>query len=49
MMPLYLKLFNKILDSGAIPEAWTLGNILPFFKNKGDRTPLIMTHIEELL
>ena len=35
-LPLYLKLFNKILDTGIIPEVWTLGIILPIYKNKGD-------------
>jgi len=36
LMPLYKKLFNKILDSGSIPEGWTIGIILPIYKNKGD-------------
>jgi len=35
-MPLYLKLFNKILDTGIIPEMWTIGIIMPIYKNKGD-------------
>ena len=30
-----LKFFNKILESGIIPEDWTIGAILPLFKNKG--------------
>ena len=30
-----LKFFNKILDTGVIPEDWTIGVILPLFKNKG--------------
>ena len=30
-----LSFFNKILDSGIIPEDWTVGVILPLFKNKG--------------
>lgn len=36
MCPLYVKLFNVILDTGIVPECWTLGNIRPIFKNKGD-------------
>ena len=35
MAPVYTKLFNIIFDSGLIPESWTLGNIIPIFKNKG--------------
>ena len=30
--------FNKILDSGLIPKEWTLGMIMPLFKNKGSNT-----------
>ena len=33
LMPLYLKLFNKILDTGVVPEIWTLGMIMPIYKN----------------
>ena len=36
MLPTYVKLFNLILDSGIIPESWTVGTIKPIFKNKGD-------------
>ena len=35
MMHIYVKIFNIILDSGIIPENWTLGVIKPIFKNKG--------------
>ena len=28
-------LFNKILDSGLVPDDWTIGIILPLFKKKG--------------
>ena len=35
-MPIYLKLFNKVLNSGCIPDEWLQGIIKPVFKNKGD-------------
>ena len=35
MMPLYVKLFNVVLDSGIIPNAWTIGVIRPIYKKKG--------------
>ena len=35
MMPLYVKLFNVVLDSGIIPNAWTIGVIIPIYKKKG--------------
>ena len=34
-MPIYVKLFNIVLDSGNVPELWLIGNIIPFYKNKG--------------
>ena len=34
-MPIYVKLFNLILRTGVFPEAWTVGIIIPIFKNKG--------------
>ena len=37
MMPVYTELFNLIFDTGYIPQNWTLGNILPIYKNKGDK------------
>jgi len=36
LMPLYLKLFNSVLDTGIIPENWSVGKIIPIYKNKGD-------------
>ena len=36
MLPIYVKLFNMVFDTGTIPEDWTLGNIKPTYKNKGN-------------
>ena len=36
MHPLLIKLFNVILDKGIVPKTWTVGNIKPIFKNKGN-------------
>ena len=36
-MPVYVKLFNIIFDSGNVPESWLVGNILPLYKNNGDK------------
>ena len=38
MATVYTKLFNVIFDTGLVPESWTLGNIIPIFKNKGTVT-----------
>ena len=37
MIPIYVKLFNKILDTGDIPEDWLTGLIIPIYKNKGEK------------
>ena len=36
-MPVYLKYFNIIYDSGYVPEEWLIGLVKPIYKNKGDR------------
>jgi len=38
LLPVLMVMFNKVLESGQIPEAWALGNIIPIFKNKGSNT-----------
>lgn len=35
-MPLYILLFNLILDTGLLPASWLEGVIRPIFKRKGD-------------
>ena len=37
MIPLYIKLFNKVLDTGEIPDDWLTGMIIPIYKNKGSK------------
>ncbi|MEW8548127.1 MAG: reverse transcriptase family protein, partial [Candidatus Thiodiazotropha sp.] len=36
-MPIYVRLFNIVLDTGCVPEIWTKGFIVPIFKNKGSK------------
>ena len=36
LLPLYVKLFNLIFDTGIIPDAWLTGNIHPIYKGKGN-------------
>ena len=38
MVPLYTKLFNKVLDTGEIPDDWLTGLIIPIYKNKGSKS-----------
>ena len=35
---LYLKLFNLVFDTGHIPGAWSIGKIIPVYKQKGGPT-----------
>ena len=35
-LPIYIRLFDYILQSGKIPNDWVIGEILPIYKNKGD-------------
>lgn len=36
LCPLYIGLFNKILDTGVLPADWLVGVVVPLYKNKGD-------------
>ncbi len=36
MLPTYVKLFNTILNTGIVPESWTVGIIKPIYKKNGD-------------
>jgi hypothetical protein len=38
LCPMFTKMFNVILSSGVIPEAWTHGLIVPIYKKKGEVT-----------
>jgi hypothetical protein len=38
MSDIYVKLFNLIFDKGLIPEQWLYSDIIPIFKNKGDKS-----------
>ena len=35
MVTIFVELFNVVLDSGIIPPDWTVGLIMPLYKNKG--------------
>ena len=37
MAPIYTKLFNIIFHTDIAPDSWTLGDILPIYKNKGNK------------
>ena len=36
MIRLICTYFNLILDTRIVPDAWTIGLIIPFYQNKGD-------------
>ncbi len=36
LLPMYVKLFNKIFDNGVMPSEWLVGLTVPRYKNKGD-------------
>ena len=37
MTDVYVHIFNLVFDSGILPEAWLIGNVIPIFKNKGSK------------
>ena len=37
MSEVYVRLFNLLLESGLVPEAWTTGTIKTLYKGKGER------------
>ena len=36
LISIFCKLFNKVLDTGIVPEQWVQGIIIPIHKGKGD-------------
>ena len=35
MQQLYVKLFNIVFDTGIVPKAWSVGKIIPIYKQTG--------------
>ena len=38
MIDIYVHIFNLIFDTGILPEAWLIGNVIPIFKDKGSKS-----------
>ena len=38
LMPIYVKLFNIILDTGIVPDTWSLGIMVTIYINKGSKS-----------
>ena len=36
LMPVFVKIFNIVFESGIIPDCWSEGSICHIYKNKGD-------------
>jgi len=34
---IYVHVFSFIFDTGILPEAWLIGNVIPIYKNKGSK------------
>ena len=38
LLPIYVKLFNLILDTGFVPEIWSTGIMITIYKNKSSKS-----------
>ena len=36
MLPIYVSVFNIVLETGIIPDSWIEGSIRPIYKNNGN-------------